>query len=96
VFLGRAVKAPQVRRVYRASKSKLVNVIHVRHRDEVEEPIRLASGSVPVVGWPGDIGGQAATKAQQKATARKASTASKSKWEFESEGCMISSAKAES
>jgi hypothetical protein len=32
VFLGRAVKAPQVRRVERKSKSKLVHIIHVRHR----------------------------------------------------------------
>jgi hypothetical protein len=39
VFLGRAVKAPQVRRVDRASKSKLVHFIHVSHRDEVEAPI---------------------------------------------------------
>jgi hypothetical protein len=55
VFLGRAVNAPQVRRVDSASKSKIVHVIHVRHRDEVEAPITdwLAeayelSGSVPV------------------------------------------------
>jgi hypothetical protein len=39
VFLGRAVKAPQVRRVDRASKSKIVNVIQIRHRDEVEAPV---------------------------------------------------------
>jgi hypothetical protein len=39
VFLGRAVKAPQVRRVVRASKSKLVHFIHIRHRDEVEAPV---------------------------------------------------------
>jgi hypothetical protein len=39
VFLGRTVKAPQVRRVDRASKSKMVHIIHVRHRDEVEAPI---------------------------------------------------------
>jgi uncharacterized protein DUF5655 len=39
VFLGRAVKAPQIRRVDRASKSKLVHFIHVKHRDEVEAPI---------------------------------------------------------
>jgi Domain of unknown function (DUF5655) len=39
VFLGRAVKAPQVRRVDRASKSKVVNFIYVTHRDEVEAPI---------------------------------------------------------
>jgi hypothetical protein len=39
VFLGRAVKAPQIRRVDRASKAKVVNFIHVRHRDEVEAPL---------------------------------------------------------
>jgi Domain of unknown function (DUF5655) len=39
IFLGRAVKAPQVRRVDRASKSKIAHIIHIRHRDEVEPPI---------------------------------------------------------
>ena len=39
VFLGRAVRAPQIRRVDRASKSKLAHVIRVSHRDEVEPPI---------------------------------------------------------
>jgi len=39
VFLGRTLKAPQVRRVDRASKSKVVHVIQIRHRDEVEAPI---------------------------------------------------------
>jgi hypothetical protein len=39
VFLGRVVKAPQVRRVDHASKSKVVHVIRVRHRDEVEAPL---------------------------------------------------------
>jgi hypothetical protein len=39
VFLGRVAKAPQVRRVDRASKFKVVHVIHIRHRDEVEAPI---------------------------------------------------------
>jgi hypothetical protein len=39
VFLGRALKAPQVRRVDRASKSKVVHVMQIRHRDEVEPPL---------------------------------------------------------
>ena len=39
VFLGRAVKAPQVRRVERPSKSKVAHLIQIRHRDEVEAPI---------------------------------------------------------
>jgi hypothetical protein len=39
VFLGRALKAPQVRRVDRASKSKVVHFIRITHRDEVEAPV---------------------------------------------------------
>jgi hypothetical protein len=39
VFLGRTLRAPQVRRVDRASKSKMVHVIQIRHRDEVEPPV---------------------------------------------------------
>jgi len=39
VFLDRALRAPQVRRVDRASKAKVVNFIRIRHRDEVEPPV---------------------------------------------------------
>jgi hypothetical protein len=39
VFLDRGLKAPQVRRVDQASKTRTVNVLHVRHRDEVEAPM---------------------------------------------------------
>jgi Domain of unknown function (DUF5655) len=39
VFLGRAVNAPLVRRVDRTSKSKIVHMIHITHRDQVEAPI---------------------------------------------------------
>jgi hypothetical protein len=39
VFLGRTLRAPQVQRIDRASKSKVVHVIHIKHRDEVEAPI---------------------------------------------------------
>ena len=39
VFLGRTLKAPQVRSSDRASKSKVYHIIHIRHRDEVEAPI---------------------------------------------------------
>jgi len=38
VFLGRTIKASQVRRVDRVSKSKLVHIIRITHRDEVEAP----------------------------------------------------------
>jgi hypothetical protein len=39
VFLGRMVKAPQVRRADRTSKSKVAHMIQIRHRDEVEAPL---------------------------------------------------------
>ncbi len=39
VFLGRSLKAPQVRRSDPSSKSKFANIIQLRHRDEVEAPI---------------------------------------------------------
>jgi hypothetical protein len=39
IFLGRPVKAPQIRRVDRASKTKMAHVLRITHRDEVEAPI---------------------------------------------------------
>jgi hypothetical protein len=39
LFLGRTIKAPQVRKVDAASKSKFVHIVPIRHRDEVEAPI---------------------------------------------------------
>jgi hypothetical protein len=39
VVLGREVKAPQVRRVDRASKAKLAHTIRITHGDEVEPPV---------------------------------------------------------
>jgi len=39
VFLGRAVKGPQVRRAERTSKHKVANILKIMHRDEVEAPI---------------------------------------------------------
>jgi hypothetical protein len=39
IFLGRTVKAPQVRRVDQASKTKTVHTIRITHRDQVEPPI---------------------------------------------------------
>jgi len=39
VFLGRAIKAPQVRTIVKDSRSKHVHIIRVTHRDQVESPI---------------------------------------------------------
>ena len=38
-FLGRTLKASQVRRAMPASKTKTAHLIQVRHRDEVEPPM---------------------------------------------------------
>src|SRR5262249_49279031 len=39
IFLGRSIRSPQVRRIERKSTSKLVHIIPITHRDEVEPPI---------------------------------------------------------
>jgi TfoX/Sxy family transcriptional regulator of competence genes len=39
VFLGRTVKAAQIRHVDRVSKSKLAHFMQISHRDEVEAPV---------------------------------------------------------
>ena len=39
IFLGRAVKAPQIKKVVESSKTKRAHLIQIRHRDEVESPI---------------------------------------------------------
>jgi len=39
IFLGRPVKAPQIRRADRTSHTKVAHVVRVTHRDEVEAPI---------------------------------------------------------
>jgi hypothetical protein len=39
IFLGRVLKAPQVRNVVRASKLKVAHIVRVTHRDEVEPPM---------------------------------------------------------
>ncbi len=39
IFLGRPVKAPQIRRVDQSSRTKYAHMLRVTHRDEVEAPI---------------------------------------------------------
>jgi hypothetical protein len=39
VFLPRALKSPQVKRTMASSKTKVANMLQIRHRDEVEAPI---------------------------------------------------------
>src|SRR5690349_11891181 len=39
VFLGRAIKSPQIKRAEQKSRVKIAHIIQVRHRDEVEAPL---------------------------------------------------------
>ena len=39
IFLGRAVKAPQIKKVVESSKTKRAHIVHITHRDQVEAPI---------------------------------------------------------
>jgi len=39
IFLGRTVKAPQVRKAVRGSKVKVVHVVHLRRSDEMEAQV---------------------------------------------------------
>ena len=82
MFLGRTLEASQVRRVDRASKSKVVHFIHIRHRDEVEAPItdwlREAYELSDAVAQA-DAQSKTRSKREENAAARKTVTLSKSK-----------------
>jgi len=39
IFLGRPIKAPQIKKIHESSRVKRAHVIHIKHRDEVEAPI---------------------------------------------------------
>lgn len=39
VFLGRAVKAPQVKKVVESSRVKRAHLLHIIHRDQISSPI---------------------------------------------------------
>jgi hypothetical protein len=39
VFLGRTVRARQIKRSMASSKTKVAHIVQIRHRDEVEAPI---------------------------------------------------------
>ena len=74
VFLGRPLKAPQVRRVDRVSKSKVAHLIQIRHRDEVEAPL---------TDWMQeayDLSAAAATKAGTSHARAKKKPAARSAW----------------
>ena len=39
IFLGRAVKAPQVKKVVESSRVKRAHLLHITHRDQIDPPI---------------------------------------------------------
>jgi hypothetical protein len=71
VFLARTITAPQVRRVDRASKSKLVHIIQIKHRDEVESPI--TDWLQEAYRFCDEQGAAAAAKKERAATTKKKS-----------------------
>ncbi len=82
IFLGRALKGPQVRRSDAASTTKVANVLRIQHRDEVEAPVTdwiqeayewSAAPRAAVIAKPATPGSRASTK--QKAAANKATAA---------------------
>ena len=79
VFLPRAIKAPQVKRTTQSSRSKVANLIQIRHRDEVESPITdwlqqaydfnaIAERAAPLMGRP------TGASRKKKAVTKKAGT----------------------
>jgi hypothetical protein len=87
VFLGRTVKASQVRRADRTSKSKVAHMIQIRHRDEVEEPLtnwlreayELADGLSPNLNTRAKSTLQPTAKQKKEKAARRRVAARKSK-----------------
>ncbi len=75
IFLGRPLRAPQVRRVMPASTTKFANLVRVTHRDEVEAP--LTDWMLEVYAYADPSGGLRAKK--QAAKPRKAARAAGSR-----------------
>jgi hypothetical protein len=75
VFLGRAIRAPQIKKAVPSSKTKTAHIIRIRHRDEVEAPItewlREAYGLEDAIAAP--------LKQVKKTAGRRAKTATKQK-----------------
>ena len=81
LFLGRPVKAPQIKRVENPSRAKVANLVHVRHRDEVEAP--LTDWLREAYELPDRLAAAAAAakppRKKPRAPAKKAATAKKAK-----------------
>jgi Domain of unknown function (DUF5655) len=81
VFLGRALKAPQVKRVTPSSRTKFAHLIQFRHRDEVEAPItdwlREAYEQSDALGARGAVTSSNTRKAKPKARSKKTATTRK-------------------
>jgi hypothetical protein len=70
-FLGRALRASQVRRADRTSKSKVAHVIQIKHRDQVEAPITDWLEEAYAVASPEKTNAAAPKRKKKKKTAAK-------------------------
>jgi len=79
-FLGRPLKASQVHKIVKSSKTRWAHIVHLLHRDQVEPPItdwlKEAYEVQGAAAQPGR-GGRAAVK--KKATPRKMATKKKAR-----------------
>jgi hypothetical protein len=78
VFLGRTLRAPQVKRVDRASHAKIAHIVHITHRDEVESPITdWLREAYDYSGLPGATGAKRRPPARPAAAKMPAAAANK-------------------
>ena len=85
-FLGRGIKARQIRRADTASRRKIAHVVNVKHRDEVEPPLTdwlleayetsdALSGAAPLVVVPKRRAAQKRPKKKHPAVRRREKSA---------------------
>ena len=78
LFLGRPVKAPQIKRVENPSRAKVANLVHVRHRDEVEAPLTdWLREAYELPDWLAAAGGAARAPRKKPARAARKSAAAR-------------------
>jgi hypothetical protein len=74
-FLGRAIQAPQIRRVERPSQKKFAHIVRVTHRDEVEAP--LTDWLLEAFNVSDQLSGRGGTKAPAAAAATRSAKGTK-------------------
>jgi Domain of unknown function (DUF5655) len=83
VFLGRPLKAAQIRRSTRVSQAKIAHIFHLKHRDEVEAPVtdwlkEAYDASPTLVAGPATPAKKQKTSGGKRSTKRAASSRTRS------------------